>query len=144
MRNIILHYIGLTASSLPSPEFIQPTVNFPLVISYSFSLQRSYHASGSDAVCTLNIGFSWNIIMLVASVKQSLSFCTGHVVALNNVRACGCMLFLRPSDFVGDRPPKVCSDAWGRSFSPVIFIVWARNIQTIVCLGSGSPDLVVD
>ena len=44
------------------------------------------------------------------------SFCTGHVTVSNNVRACGCMLSHRPSDFAGERLPKVWFDAWSRSF----------------------------
>ena len=42
-------------------------------------------------------------------------FCTGHVAGPNKVPACGCLLSHRPSDFAGERLPKVCSDAWGRS-----------------------------
>ena len=80
-----------------------------------------------------------------------LLHCTGHVAAPNFVRACGCtcMLSNRPSDSVGILSPGSVT-MHGVALPPAIFMILARNIQTLVCSGSvalpqlGSPDLGVD
>ena len=77
------------------------------------------------------------------------SFCTGHVAAQTTfVYVVVCFPTGRLILRVG--PPKGLFRCMGSKLPPAIFIVWARNIQTSVCIGSvalpelGSPDLGVD
>ena len=103
----------------------------------------SRHQPVIEALPPVNASASTTVGMLGDSFITS--FCTGHIVAPNNVPACGCMLFHRPR-----APPRSLFRSLGSKFPPVIFIVWAQNIQTSVCIVSvalpelGSPDLGVD
>ena len=58
------------------------------------------------------------------------SFCTGHVAAPNNVRACGCMLSHRPSEFAGSVSQRSVP-MHGVEASP----------SHLHCLGSKHPDV---